>query len=391
LTDRDFWNEMYNNNSIYPSKWPSPLGLSLGLLTVVIGQIFMLLYFIYIALPIGRENDRLNKNKNDVVGLEGNKKPLTVSSSVVASLSPSSSSSSSPPSSSSLSALSSLSSSSSEKEQEHGQKEVKQEKEDTGVKKLYSFQSIQKVGARPYELWEGLVTHLAQPEGFVMLGGYLIGTWMFGLMPSSYYNFTGGINWFDVFMQLILQDLVQYLMHVIEHVIKSQTIIRLKYKCDSDYESSSEKTNNSSTKQFGIKFQWPNVIIQWPFNLYAVSHKPHHRFTNPRLFDAFNGSPTDTFLMILVPLIITARLVNANVWSYMAFGSLYANWLTMIHAEYSHPWDPLFRKLGLGTAADHHVHHKLFNFNYGHLFMYWDRILGTYKDPASVSWFNENI
>jgi lathosterol oxidase len=77
----------------------------------------------------------------------------------------------------------------------------------------------------------------------------------------------------------------------------------------------------------------------------------------------------DTILMILVPLMITARLVNANVWSYMAFGSLYANWLTMIHAEYAHPWDGLFRRLGLGTAADHHVHHKLFKYNFGHLFM----------------------
>ena len=33
---------------------------------------------------------------------------------------------------------------------------------------------------------------------------------------------------------------------------------------------------------------------------YRKSHKPHHRFTNPKLFDAFNGSPADTFCMILV-------------------------------------------------------------------------------------------
>jgi lathosterol oxidase len=39
--------------------------------------------------------------------------------------------------------------------------------------------------------------------------------------------------------------------------------------------------------------------------------------------------------------------------------------LTLIHAEYRHPWDPLFRALGWGTAADHHVHHSLFKYNYG--------------------------
>ena len=185
--------------------------------------------------------------------------------------------------------------------------------------------SVQKEGATKYELLEGISTHLFQPEGFVMLGGYLIGTWMFGLMPASYYSFSGGINWIHVAAQLLLQDFVQYLMHLLEHRASA--------------------------------------------NFYRLSHKPHHRFTNPRMFDAFNGSPTDTCVMILVPLVITARLINANVWSYMAFGSLYANWLTLIHAEYVHPWDSLFQALGLGTAADHHVHHKLFVSNFGHLFM----------------------
>lgn len=148
--------------------------------------------------------------------------------------------------------------------------------------------AIQKEGARPYEFSEGLATHLGQPEGFVMLGGYLIGYWMLGLMPASYYSFSGGINWVHVAVQLLLQDFVQYLMHVLEHKLDPR--------------------------------------------LYKASHKPHHRFTNPRLFDAFNGSPADTFLMILFPLVVVSRLVNANVWSYMAFGSLYANWLTLIHA-----------------------------------------------------------
>jgi len=246
------------------AAWPSPLGLSLGLLAVVVGQVFVLLYFWA---------------------------------------------------------------------RRHG--------------KLGTLTAIQKEGARPYAWDEGVWTHLAQPEGFVMLGGYLTGYWMLGLMPASYYSFSGGINWAHVAVQLLLQDFVQYLMHLVEHKLDAR--------------------------------------------LYKASHKPHHRFTNPRLFDAFNGSPTDTFLMILVPLVVTSRLVHANVWSYMAFGSIYANWLTLIHAEYAHPWDGVFRQLGFGTAADHHVHHKLFIYNFGHLFMYWDRLLGTYKDPAHVSVFNDGI
>jgi lathosterol oxidase len=75
----------------------------------------------------------------------------------------------------------------------------------------------------------------------------------------------------------------------------------------------------------------------------------------------------------------------------MTFGSLYANWLTLIHAEYVHPWDHVFRIIGFGTAADHHVHHKLFIYNYGHLFMYWDKVFNTYKDPKDVREFNKGV
>ncbi len=113
-----------------------------------------------------------------------------------------------------------------------------------------------------------------------------------------------------------------------------------------------------------------------------MTHKPHHRFVNPRLFDAFNGSIGDTVCMILIPLYITANLVHCNVWSYMAFGTIYANYLTLIHSEYYNPWDSLFAYLGIGTAADHHVHHRFFFYNYGHLFTYWDRLFGTYQMPS---------
>lgn len=191
--------------------------------------------------------------------------------------------------------------------------------------RLGSLKSVQQVGAPEYDYLEAMKVHLSQPEGFVLLGGYLILTWMFGLMPASYYAFSGGINWVHVAMQLLIVDALQCVVHQLEH-----------------------------------------GIHPW---IYKMSHKPHHRFTNPKLFDAFNGSLADTFFMILIPLAITARLVPANVWSYMTFGSLYANWLCLIHSEYVLPWDGVFRSLGMGTAADHHVHHKLFTYNYGHLFM----------------------
>lgn len=182
--------------------------------------------------------------------------------------------------------------------------------------------SIQSKGARAYDFMEGLKTHVSQPEGFVLLIGYLSVTWMLHLMPQAYYSFEGGIQIKETFLCLIIQDGIQYTMHVLEH-----------------------------------------VVSPW---FYQLSHKPHHRFTNPRLFDAFNGSLADTLCMIVVPLFATANIVrNCNVWTYMAFGSSYACWLTLIHSEYVFPWDAAFRQLGFGTPADHHVHHKFFKFNYG--------------------------
>ena len=210
--------------------------------------------------------------------------------------------------------------------------------------------SVQTKGARPYDFWEGLRTHLAQPEGFGLLVGYLTVTWMFRLMPRSYYSFEGTIQLRETFACLVVQDGLQFTMHLLEHVVSPK--------------------------------------------FYQLSHKPHHRFTNPRLFDAFNGSLLDTLCMIIIPLYLTANIVRTcNVWTYMAFGSSYACWLTLIHSEYAFPWDGIFRSLGFGTPADHHVHHKVFKFNYGHLFMWFDQICGTYRDPRvfSPKLFNKDV
>jgi sterol desaturase/sphingolipid hydroxylase (fatty acid hydroxylase superfamily) len=217
----------------------------------------------------------------------------------------------------------------------------------TGIWKRPLIQKQSKDSQKSKPFWEGLKEHLSQPEGFILLGGYLSGTWMFNLMPASYYSFDGGVSAIHVVAQLLIVDFFQTVMHKVEHKISS---------------------------------------------IYVGSHKPHHVFKAPVLFDAFNGSFNDTVFMILVPLYITANIVHCNVWSYMAFGAIYGNYLCLIHSEYSHAWDPFFRMVGIGTAGDHHVHHKLFRYNYGHLFMYWDRLFGTYRSPVEMKeHFNHDL
>lgn len=200
---------------------------------------------------------------------------------------------------------------------------------------------IQRRGAVNYIYSKALANHLAQPGGFLLLGLYLTITWIFDLLPPSYYSFEGGVQYTRVALCLICQDFVQFIMHRVEHVAHPK--------------------------------------------MYRISHKPHHKFTNPKLFDAFDGSVPDTAIMILLPLFVTAHVVrDCNVWTYMAFGSSYANWLTLIHSEVTFPWEPMFRRFGLGTAADHHVHHKFFKYNFGHLFMWFDWMAGTYRSPSEV-------
>eukprot|EP00040_Diaphanoeca_grandis_P017340 m.90265 g.90265 ORF g.90265 m.90265 type:complete len:322 (-) comp26379_c1_seq1:232-1197(-) len=263
------YNELYK--TVFPESWysfdptatdrPKPLGLSLGILTVVVGQAWMITYHYF--------------NRN---GHIGSVKPI--------------------------------------------QRETK-----------------------TYDFFEGVATHFYQPAGFILLGAYLAGTWLFRLLPDTYYSFDGGIDWVRVLGCLLFQDCFQMGIHYSEHVVTS-----------------------------------------W----YRISHKAHHKWTNPRLFDAYNADVKDAVVMITIPLFVTAHVIPMNVWSYMAFGSLYSNWLTLIHSEFSHPWDSFFRKIGFGTAADHHVHHKLFKYNFGHLFMYWDIAFGTYRNPAKcLSVFNE--
>jgi hypothetical protein len=140
LTRNNYYEKVFSREWYDPEmnkEWPSPLGLTLGIVTVGIGQIFSILYHwlhvrVYLFGPVVR---------------------------------------------------------------------------------------IQKNGSEHYDFWREARLHLSQPEGFVMLGLYLTGTWMCKLMPASYYSFEGGIDWPKVLAQLLLQDGLQCGMHIVEHEI----------------------------------------------------------------------------------------------------------------------------------------------------------------------------
>jgi sterol desaturase/sphingolipid hydroxylase (fatty acid hydroxylase superfamily) len=151
-----------------------------------------------------------------------------------------------------------------------------------------------------------LYEHVTHPESFLMVFGYLSFVWMFGLLPRAYYDFDAPLVWWHVPAQFVVVDVFTTLSHLVEH----------------------------------------NWVA-----LYKRSHKNHHRFTNPKLYVAFNGAPLDTFDLILIPLFLTHQVCFfVNNMGLAAFGTLYAAQFTLIHSEYRHPWDDIFEPLGVGTA-----------------------------------------
>lgn len=187
-----------------------------------------------------------------------------------------------------------------------------------------------------------LYSHVSKPESFAMTLMYLTVVWMFRILPESYFDLESRVSWPNVLAQFLVVDFFIYLAHVLEH-----------------------------------KWLW----------LYGRSHKSHHRWVNPKLYNAFNGAVSDTFCLIVVPLVITSQICHVSCWDFVAFGTLYASQFTLIHSEYAHPWDGVFEAIGVGTAEDHNIHHLLFKYNYGHFFMWWDWIFGTYRAPSTVKQF----
>merc|ERR1711991_652820 len=140
-----------------------------------------------------------------------------------------------------------------------------------------------------------LLAHLTRPEPFALVFGYLSFVWLFDLLPESYYDLSGPVQWRLVALQFVVVDYFTYLAHRLEH-------------------------------------SWPALYIR--------SHKSHHKWINPRLYNAFSAC------------------VNCN--TFAIFGTLYAAQFTLIHCEFPHPWDPLLKLFGIGTAEDHNVHHAYF-------------------------------
>jgi len=127
---------------------------------------------------------------------------------------------------------------------------------------------------------------------------------------------------------------------------------------------------------------WCQHRFRW---LYHNTHAVHHTIQSPTIICALTGYLPDTALLILAPLHFTVLVAPwGNFLTVLLFAVLSLFHLHCIHSEFEHSWDAAFRRLGLVSSWDHHVHHVLPRKNLAHFFVFLDKMMGTYCDPMSL-------
>ncbi len=110
--------------------------------------------------------------------------------------------------------------------------------------------------------------------------------------------------------------------------------------------------------------------------LYKLIHRYHHGFRAPTPWASLAFHPLDAFLQAL-PYHLFAFLFPIHVGVYAAALVVVTLWTFLIHEP------PLLFPAGWPYFAAHHeTHHTCNRFNYGQFFMFWDKLLGTYRSPA---------
>jgi sterol desaturase/sphingolipid hydroxylase (fatty acid hydroxylase superfamily) len=114
------------------------------------------------------------------------------------------------------------------------------------------------------------------------------------------------------------------------------------------------------------------------------THAFHHSARNLYWASGMRGSPVH-FLLLGVPSLLVQLVFDPEgivLWFVLAYGVLHNSFI------HSNLRVPAFVNLVFVTGESHLVHHAsdraLGNRNFGFLFTWWDRLFGTWTDPAAV-------
>lgn len=111
---------------------------------------------------------------------------------------------------------------------------------------------------------------------------------------------------------------------------------------------------------------------------YKYIHKPHHKWVIPSPFASFAFTPIDGFIQS-IPYLFYSFVFPMNKYVYIVLYLGIFIWATSVHDSKAFLENPI-----LCNGKDHAIHHTKFLYNYGQYTTFWDRIMGTYKEPSEI-------
>ncbi len=126
-------------------------------------------------------------------------------------------------------------------------------------------------------------------------------------------------------------------------------------------------------------FYWTHRLMHHRV-FYKWTHRTHHAFRNPSPWCAFAFHPAEAVLsMGIIPLIVF--IIPWHYYAFIAFLSAMTLYDVYIHLGFK--LIPM-RTAGFSYSPDlHDWHHRRSRGNYGLYFTFWDRLMQTFRTPAS--------
>jgi lathosterol oxidase len=123
---------------------------------------------------------------------------------------------------------------------------------------------------------------------------------------------------------------------------------------------------------------WSHRTLHTDF-FYSRTHRYHHEWQVPTSWTSMAFHPFDSFVLGL-PVHLFAFLVPLNGYLYLAMESTMSLWSVASHDRVA-----LLRWRWFNYVDNHTLHHWFYQCNYGQFFTFWDRVMGTWRDPLEES------
>lgn len=135
---------------------------------------------------------------------------------------------------------------------------------------------------------------------------------------------------------------------------------------------------------FAIYIAFTETCIYWVHRWlhtrvgYEYLHKYHHEWRVTTSWVSMAFHPLDSFMQAL-PHHLIGFLLPINGWMYLTMVSFVSLWSVIIHDRVS-----IVRWNWINYTGHHTLHHWFYHCNYGQFFTFWDRLMGTWRDPAEA-------